>query len=388
MDPFTVIVMLAIHLVSTGGLLFLVWRLMPAAPGLARWWVASSLFGLAYLARLFGGLDSTDPRGLAGDAVMMLAVLLFNDGVREFVGKPLVRRRTTLSLWLALVAIETAAALLRGPSARHGVLNLAIGLLYAGVTTTLALAVRTQPLPLRAPLRLLGALLGGLAALTLLRAHSIASDGIAVAFHGRMAQVFYVYASLAAVVVGLTLLWMLFLRLNGQLAELATRDALTGVLNRNGLDQAVKQHFARRDAPALTLLLLDIDHFKQINDCFGHATGDVVLKTVATTLASHLRSGDFVARTGGEEFLVGCVGGEQALAIALAERLNRSIDRLRLRSADGTRSVACTVSVGVSARCASLSDWQRCALQADEALYLAKDAGRNAVRPFVDAQIA
>ena len=383
MDPFSVIVMLAIHLVGSGGLMFLVWRLMPSAPGLGRWWVASCLFGLAYLGRLFAGLDSVDLRSIAGDGLMLFAVLLFSDGVREFVGRAVLRWQLTAVLWTSFVAAEVVAASLGGTPARHVALNLAIGAMYASLTWTIAFEIARQPAPVHAPLRLLAAVLGGLAALTLLRAWSIHADGMPVVFHGFLAQTYYIYASLAALVVALTLLWMLFLRLNGQLAELATRDALTGVLNRNGLAEAVHGHFDRRDAPPLTILLLDIDHFKRINDAFGHATGDAVLKAVAGSLTSHLRAGDFVARIGGEEFLVGCAGAQQHVALALAQRLNQSVGQLQVPAASGIGTVACTISVGVSSCCGNRGEWSRIALQADQALYQAKAAGRNAIRPFV-----
>jgi diguanylate cyclase (GGDEF)-like protein len=386
MDPFTVIVMLAIHLVGSGGLMFLIWRLMPSAPGLGRWWVASCLFGVAYLGRLFGGLETLDTRALAGDGLMLFAVLLFKDGVRDFVGRPLLRWPVVLTLWALMFGAEIAAALFISPSARHVVLNAAIGTMYSVMTWILLRDGGTrQPQPLRAPLRLLTALLGGLALLTLLRAWDIGAGGIDVAFEGLLAQVYYIYASLTAVVVGLTLIWMLFLRLNAQLADLATRDALTGVLNRHGLDEVVARHFARRHAPPLTALLVDIDHFKKINDSHGHATGDSVLQAVATVLSSQLRAGDFVARIGGEEFLIGCVdesSSPQAVAQALAERLNQSVHQLQLRTVDGTNPVPCTVSVGVSPSCASLEAWQKGNQQADQALYRAKQAGRNAVRIF------
>ena len=386
MDPFTVIVMLAIHLVGSGGLMFLIWRLMPSAPGLGRWWVASCLFGVAYLGRLFGGLETLDLRALAGDGLMLFAVLLFKDGVRDFVGRSVLRWPLVLALWAVMFGAEVGAALLIGPSARHVVLNGAIGGMYAVMTWILLRdGGGRQTQPLRAPLRLLTLLLGGLAVLTLLRAWDIGVGGIDVAFDGLLAQVFYIYASLTAVVVGLTLIWMLFLRLNGQLADQATRDALTGVLNRHGLDQVVAQHFARRNAPPLTALLVDIDHFKKINDSYGHATGDRVLQAVAQALSAQLRAGDFVARIGGEEFLIGCVEEPQRpqdMAQALATRLNQSVHQLQLRTADGASAVTCTVSVGVSPSCGNLAAWHKGNEQADQALYLAKQAGRNTVHIF------
>jgi diguanylate cyclase (GGDEF)-like protein len=191
------------------------------------------------------------------------------------------------------------------------------------------------------------------------------------------------------VVVGLTLLWLLFLRLNGQLADLAARDPLTGVLNRQGLDERVRRHFERPHAVPLTVLLLDIDHFKHVNDTHGHATGDAVLMAVARTLVSHLRTGDFVARVGGEEFLIGCAeGAHPDDAMVLARRLNEAVGQLQVAAPGNAVPVACTVSVGVSGRVASRADWEAGTRQADRALYQAKADGRNAVRPAVVSHAA
>jgi diguanylate cyclase (GGDEF)-like protein len=379
MDPFSVIVMLAIHLVVSGGLMFLVRRMMPDAPGLGRWALATILFGLGYLVRLAAGLETVSALGVASDGVMLLAVLLFSDGVREFTGRSPGAMHHRLLLWAVIFSGQAVASVIGGPVWRHVGINLATGSMYLVMTWSLASQLRHQSKPLHAPLRLLAALIGGLSVLTLLRSYHIATHGMDVAFHGMFAKAFYIYASLAALLVAMTLLWLLFLRLNGQLAELATRDALTGVYNRNGLDQALKQHFARRDAPPLTLLLVDIDHFKRINDTLGHATGDATLQAVATALRSQLRGGDFVARIGGEEFLIGCVGAQHEVALPLAQRLRGSVGRLQVPSADGKRRVFCTVSVGVSAGFDSYGDWEIAASQADQALYQAKDQGRNRI---------
>jgi len=382
MDPFTVIAMLAIHLLGTAGLLFLVWRLMPAAPGLAAWWVASGLFGLAYLVRLVVGMEHGDGVGVAADSLMLLAVLRFGDGVREFTGRAAWKPWASFIAWALSVSLEAAATVAFGAQGRYTVLNLAIGGLYAHLAWTIAVEVGRQPRPLRAPLRLLALLMGGLSALTLVRAHSLFADGMAVAFHGPLAKVYYMYASTNAVVVGLTLLWLLFLRLNGQLADLAARDPLTGVLNRQGLDERVRRHFERPHAAPLTVLLLDIDHFKHVNDTHGHATGDAVLMAVAQTLVSHLRAGDFVARVGGEEFLIGCAeGAHPDDAMVLARRLNEAVGQLQVAAPGAPVPIACTVSVGVSGRVASRADWEAGTRQADRALYQAKADGRNAVRP-------
>jgi diguanylate cyclase (GGDEF)-like protein len=98
---------------------------------------------------------------------------------------------------------------------------------------------------------------------------------------------------------------------------------------------------------------------------------------------SHLRAGDFVARVGGEEFLIGCVGAPGDVALALAQRLNESVGQLQVQPAIGTSTVVCTVSVGVSCSIANYRGWEAGARQADQALYQAKAEGRNGVRPFI-----
>ncbi len=215
------------------------------------------------------------------------------------------------------------------------------------------------------------------ALLTLARGLHIGANGLGAAYGGLFPQVFYGYSTLAAVLLAMGLLWMLFTRLTSQLADLATRDALTCVLNRAGLDDALKRHFGNRAAPALLLLAVDVDHFKAINDRHGHAAGDEVLRTVAGTLAAHVRPNDIVARTGGEEFLVCCPGIDRATAVGLAERLRIAVAARTVALAGGP--LRCTVSIGVSDPCATRDDVERAAGEADRALYAAKAAGRNRV---------
>ena len=154
-----------------------------------------------------------------------------------------------------------------------------------------------------------------------MRAVYIGAVGTEALYQGLHAQVYYLYASLAAVMLGMTLLWMVFVRLNQRFADLAARDPLTQLLNRSGLEDVVGRHFAGRDPRPVILLQLDLDHFKAVNDQHGHAVGDRLLAAVAQALTGCVRGSDVVARVGGEEFLVACIDADPATAQALAERL-------------------------------------------------------------------
>ena len=158
--------------------------------------------------------------------------------------------------------------------------------------------------------------------------------------------------------------------LNRELHEQARTDALTGVGNRLSLQDWLTT--CRSNRPAV-LIMLDVDHFKQVNDHYGHGCGDRVLKAIAQCLQSHVRREDLVARVGGEEFLLLLSNMTLERGQYLAEKLRGKIAQLSVLP-DGKRL---TASFGVVLADADLFDkaWS----QADEALYKAKREGRNRV---------
>jgi diguanylate cyclase (GGDEF)-like protein len=157
----------------------------------------------------------------------------------------------------------------------------------------------------------------------------------------------------------------------------AATDALTGLPNNRAVRDTLKRLCAQalRDGTPLAVLLLDLDHFKQINDVFGHSSGDDVLAAVGAVLGSRLRDGDFGGRYGGEEFIVLLPSTDRAGAVAVAESLRAELERLNV--AGVTRSV--TGSFGVAVLPEDGAEGEQLVRQADHALYAAKAAGRNRV---------
>ena len=167
---------------------------------------------------------------------------------------------------------------------------------------------------------------------------------------------------------------------NKRLGELAHTDQLTGLANRRRFEQlfASEHERARRHHRPLAVLTLDIDHFKAVNDTYGHAVGDEVLKAVARSVAKTLRQTDWIARTGGEEFVVLAPESNPAGAVALGERLRRRVEGLTIDS--GGVQLAKTISIGVAAWDGSGPVTADALLSAsDDALYQAKEKGRNRV---------
>ncbi len=156
--------------------------------------------------------------------------------------------------------------------------------------------------------------------------------------------------------------------------ELSHRDQLTGLLNRHGMVEAIEQQFADPDRP-LSLLVLDIDHFKSINDCFGHDAGDRVLAKLGVLLSSRTRQSDFAARWGGEEFVLLLPETDEVAIRAIADKLRDLIAETAFEASPGHRI---TVSIGAGARRQN-ETYHELFLRVDKALYRAKDQGRNRV---------
>ncbi|MGE4051965.1 MAG: diguanylate cyclase, partial [Piscinibacter sp.] len=378
MDQRTLIIVLAIHLVSSGALFWLIGRNMPARSGVGRWALGALMFGLSYAGRWF----TPEPPWwlmVALDSAMVAAALLFFTGLLEFVGRPAGRWPLLVGFALAYAAVHALVFEWRGLDGRRVLHNLTLALLFGALALAALRSRGHENRALRAPLAMLAVMMGSLAMLGLARALAMLVMDTGSFYQGALAQIYYGYASLAAVMLGLNLVWLVFSRLTTQLAELAARDPLTRLLNRNGLDEVMARHFAARETRPVTLLQVDIDHFKRINDSHGHAAGDRVLREVASALAASVRASDFIARTGGEEFLVGCVAADDGVARALAERLLAAVRKLDIRVPGAKVPLHCTVSIGISGRCAQKADWERCWAEADRALYAAKAAGRDRV---------
>ncbi len=164
-----------------------------------------------------------------------------------------------------------------------------------------------------------------------------------------------------------------------ELEKLAMIDALTGVANRRHFDvrAAIEIAEARRYGQALGAVVMDIDHFKQINDCYGHATGDAVLKQIVDVVTLQGRSCDLFARIGGDEFAVLLPDSARDDSIALAERVRQAVAAIQIEV--GGIVIPLTASLGVAMLADEDADIGPTMPRADHALYVAKASGRNRV---------
>lgn len=170
--------------------------------------------------------------------------------------------------------------------------------------------------------------------------------------------------------------------LQSKLREQAIRDPLTNLFNRRYLEETLERELARaaREQYSICVIMIDLDHFKRINDTYGHEAGDHLLKALAATLSEQSRRGDFVCRYGGEEFVIVMPNISIETAYERAERLRNTLNSLSLPY--GYYSLSVTISMGIA--CYPVNGQTREAIlrAADQAMYAAKEAGRDHILSY------
>lgn len=291
---------------------------------------------------------------------------LFWAGVRGFSGRRRVPWRAVVLLPLACLVVGIATGFPLQNLLRAGVFHATATLVLAACTFEILRDRRSEPLPSRMLMAAFLGLSGSIYALRLayILSGTAGSTGFAWAFYVQM----FCHFGMALMVAALS-----NERAEIRLEQAAHTDPLTGTGNRRWLESRLPALLP----PQSAIAQLDLDHFKQINDRFGHAVGDRVLVEFARCLQGQLRSSDLLARMGGEEFVVYLPAVTQAEAQAIAERLCAHVAMLRIEIQGSPISV--TVSIGlawVHDTCTPADTWFK---RADDALYQAKQSGRNQV---------
>lgn len=347
--------------------------------GARQWAVGMVLLGAGYSSA--GLLVDTPPPAVM--VIMAMGIgfglgMMFN-GIEAFKDQPCSYRLTLVlaigmgvqTFWFLVVRNDVQGRITANWLV-HSLVNLACAR---------ALFVRVAQ-PLRTAYWLAGASFLALGSATLVRvAAALFAPAHTVFLYapGKISPGVFMVASLAQMALAFGLILMINYRLASDLRQLASTDALTGVLNRGSIEKELSRQvaLADRSGAALALMMIDVDHFKRINDSHGHPAGDEVLRQLAALLRSLVRQGDAVGRYGGEEFCIVLPGTSAPGAAVLAERLLQRYADLRV--VWGGISLNGTVSIGIADVATSGHAVAPLVAAADRALYQAKDAGRNRV---------
>jgi diguanylate cyclase (GGDEF)-like protein len=189
------------------------------------------------------------------------------------------------------------------------------------------------------------------------------------------------YLAFAGVAVAATLgvFWMVVQLLQRELVRLAHYDGLTGILNRPAFLAEFEREASRsrRGGERFSLAVFDLDHFKNLNDRFGHAAGDEVLRLAAATMRQCLRRHDVLGRYGGEEFALLMPAADKDTGLRIAERVRAAVEGLAFNRSE--QPITLSLSGGVATQGEDGASWEELFAAADRALYAAKNAGRNRV---------
>jgi diguanylate cyclase (GGDEF)-like protein len=363
----------AVLLGCLSGTVTLIHLSTPALRGVR--WVA-----IAYCSAAIGILlrqqDHSKPAIVLGNLLIAFLGIAFYWGLSQLLQK----RR--LNLWLLLFLVPVLCGQIYFLYGDPQIVPRAIlfhAIIALEALTIIALLLRNGTRETRFPrlgLALLFLYWGGLQTF-MACASALHHQARTLAFEAQVDGRFILLPLLPAVLVCVGFLWLAMTQLQNELEQQSNTDVLTGLLNRRALQSAAAQAIAqahRRNSP-LSLLLLDLDHFKEINDRYGHEGGDAALCLTARCLTSNLRSADLIARIGGEEFVALLPETDEPEATLTAERIRCGIENLTPQRRDMTLSA----SFGVTRLLPGDTTLEQLLSRADQALYQAKKSGRNRV---------
>lgn len=292
--------MLCVHLLCFAVMFLLISRRLEGdRMGMEVFALGNLMLGGAYVLQLLEGTQGWGWMSVTNHMLTLCAPVAYCVGGLRFFGRSAPLLRPLLAVALGYVALQGLAQALWGPVGRYALLAATCAVLFAGMVLVLLRGMRSFARDLRGEMVLFVCLISGISVLNAMKFAKLLGGGLeALRMDSQFQMVFYVYMCSLATILPPLIVWLVLRRMSDALRATAARDPLTQLLNRRGLDAALNTHF-RRGAGTAHLLLIDIDHFKRINDTHGHHVGDAVLCGVADALRGAVRKGDLVCRLGG-----------------------------------------------------------------------------------------
>lgn len=357
--------------------LFLMQRGLPHSRGVRWWAAANAAAGIGFLLLSLRGAIPDFLSIIVANALLLLAQCFFREGVARFRHRPHGRPWLGIALMAVLMPL-LAYHLYVAPSVAARIVAATL-IISVPAALTFWLLVHNVPRRLRPSHWFTAAAFGQLLIMAALRiADTLIHPPDNLMTAGPMHALYFMSILFLLVVSTFGCVWMVTTYQDIELERQARTDPLTGAMNRLALAESIARELSRaqRNSRPLSLLMFDLDFFKQLNDRLGHLAGDAALKNVAAATQRQLRASDLLARYGGEEFVVVLPDADKTQAIETAERLRKRIESLGIPCGDGT---ALTASFGVATFPADGDDFDSLVAGADAALYNAKQSGRNRV---------
>ncbi|MBI4987856.1 MAG: GGDEF domain-containing protein [Rhodocyclales bacterium] len=357
--------------------MYFVQRSQPGVRGLRWWAAANAVGGVGFMLLSLRGAIPDFLSIVAANSLLLAALFCFHEGLARFLDRP------NRMPWLGPLLVTILALLLFRyayilPSIAT---RIVVVTLLTSIPAVMAarLLIPDVPPKLRSSYWFTASAFVQFAVFSLGRAaFTLASPPADLMNAGPVHTLYFLSIFFLLVVATFGSVWMTTVFLADKLERQARTDPLTGAMNRLALTENIAREIsrARRGDRPLSLLMFDLDHFKQLNDRLGHQAGDEALRAVSGLTHHELRASDILARYGGEEFVAVLPDTDKARAVETAERLRRRLEALKIANGDGT---ALTASYGVSTFPLDGTDLESLIGRADAMLYAAKQAGRNCV---------
>jgi diguanylate cyclase (GGDEF)-like protein len=374
---------------GSGGLLVVRWS-NPRLRGLGWLGGAFAAGGTGALLITLYGRVPTFFAVVFSDWLVLLSFVLLHVAIGAM------RQKSSLfpKLGAALLTVQMAGylAMTYGHSMSRGRVALEGVLVALQLMETMGLLLRGTTAGRRLPAGFTAVVLGGLTGLNLFRSVALLvlpAFRVGAGRHDLETLAFLIFIA-AAMGIAFGFFWMTTAELTHELEQMASTDPLTRVYNRRVFREWCEREIdrSRRTGHPFSLLMMDLDHFKKINDRYGHRGGDEMLVAVVETMQDSVRGIDILARWGGEEFVALLPATTLDLAMIVAQRVRTNIEKLLLRTPGATAEEAegvmrMTVSLGVASYRGAEDSLEEIFARADAALYQAKAAGRNQVLPMV-----
>lgn len=373
--------MLCAHLLCFSAMFFLISkRLHGKKMGMDFFATGNLLLGLAYALQFAEGGPTWSLMSVVNHTLTLAAPVAYWLGAMRFFGRAVPLWRPLFAVAGAYVVAQMLVQWSLGPVARYAMLSGMSALLFLVMTITVIYGVLTFARDLYGEMIFFALLISGICILNTVKFVHLLGTGLdSLRMSGNFQLVFYVYMSFLATVLPPSIVWLVLRRLSDDLRNLAARDPLTKLLNRRGLTEALQRYFKSRTAVSAYVVMADVDHFKRINDRYGHQAGDEVLCHVAEVLRAHVRGSDLAVRNGGEEFVVICMNTDVRGVTHLAERLRSAIENSTTVVDGIDHPLNCTITIGISHAFTGADALGNALKEADAALYHGKAAGRNRV---------
>ncbi|WP_448187709.1 diguanylate cyclase [Azospirillum sp. sgz301742] len=376
LDSRTLVVVAILLAAMFGAAHFLTWRINRSAMALRYCATADLIAALGFLLVALRGPDPPVWTLVATNAALAAFHVYLWRTVRFFTGQPIPLRPLAALVAAYLLGALYFSAVVPSVSARIALVSCYAAVMGTLCATDLLRNARGFP---STPVSVVGFILLGHAGFNVLRAGlSLADAQLPDLLAPSVVQTLaFMENLLVFVAIGIGLVIMTTERLQADLRRTATYDMLTGILNRRAFLDLAEREMARsrRSGVPHSLLVMDVDYFKQVNDTYGHQAGDAVLKAVTATIAGSLRQVDLFGRYGGEEFCILLPETRQDAALVVGERICAMLAGLVVPH-DGNL-ISTTVSIGVAESLPGAASFDTLVAEADAALYRAKSLGRN-----------